>query len=348
MMNDKAEDLAYGRWPDVLEHAGIASSHFNGKHGPCPICGGKDRFRWAKKHGGTWVCSQCTEDKYANGFKMLMLYHGWTFREAADFIRAYFQGSAARGVTRAPVQKEGPAADNDRSLRRMCAIWEATREMTEGDPAHRYLCKRVPGLNFMPRYIRFHPALDYWAPPQTDGGRPQLVGKFPAMVARCFDPSGRFVQLHKTYLTEDGQKANVPVAKKTDKGIGVNGFAVPILPVKGDTLGFAEGIESAVAGAMFREIPVWPCLNGPSMAAFDLPASLMQQVRHVVIFEDHDELRRLHNGGMRRAGEHYASQLAQRMRAHGKRVLILRAGRVGLDMADHWVQTQRPMAAAMV
>lgn len=346
-MRDKAEDLACGRWPDVLIHAGIPDTHFNGKNGPCPICGGNDRFRWSKKYGGVWVCSHCTEDKYANGFRLLMTYREWTFRQAADFIRDYFQGSAAKGATRV-LPKADPVADNERNLRRMCEIWEATRELTEGDPAHLYLRNRVPGLDFMPRYIRFHPALDYWAPPESNGGRPQLLGRYPAMVARCFDPSGRFVQLHKTYLTECGQKADVPLAKKTERGIGINGFAVPIRPVLGDTLGFAEGIESAVAGAMFRKIPVWPCLNGPSMAAFDLPPSLIETVKNVVIFEDHDELKRLSSGGMRRAGEHYASQLAQRMRAHGKRVLILRAGRVGLDMADHWKQIQRPMAVAAV
>lgn len=38
---------AIGRWPDLLTAVGI-DTPFNGKHGPCPACGGKDRFRFDK------------------------------------------------------------------------------------------------------------------------------------------------------------------------------------------------------------------------------------------------------------------------------------------------------------
>jgi putative DNA primase/helicase len=35
---------ATGHWPDLLTTMGIDTPR-GGKHGPCPICGGKDRFR---------------------------------------------------------------------------------------------------------------------------------------------------------------------------------------------------------------------------------------------------------------------------------------------------------------
>ena len=32
----------------------------NGRHCPCPVCGGKDRFRFDNKDGrGTYICNQC-------------------------------------------------------------------------------------------------------------------------------------------------------------------------------------------------------------------------------------------------------------------------------------------------
>lgn len=352
-MNDKAEDLAYGRWPDILQACGIEQSHFNGRHGPCPLCGGKDRYRWSNKDGGLWVCNFCTEGRWANGFKLLMERMGYShFREAADHVRAYFNGSSgtvATALTR-PRRESEPALDVERSLKRMTALWAASRELSEGDPVHRYLQMRVPGLDFLPQMVRFHPALEYWAPPEAADGKPVLLGKFPAMVSKAFDAHGTFVQLHKTYLTADGRKADVPVVKKTERGVGINGFAVPMMPVAGDTLGVAEGIESALAAAMLRRIPVWPCLNGPAMAAFDVPDHLLHQLQRVVIFADHDQRKATRAQGARgpiyrSAGSHYAEQLAQRIRTRGKRVLVVKASRTGYDMADHWAELRSRDAA---
>lgn len=349
-MNDRAEDLAYGRWPEILEHAGIDATCFNGKHGPCPLCGGKDRFRWTNKNGGLWVCSGCTEDKYANGFRMLMEHLTLDFRGAADYVRGYFNGTGVRsGVMRKP--KPESAADNaERNRQRMERFWAGARAIIEGDPVWRYLHHRVPGLSFQPQWLRFHPSLEYWQRPEDPDGKPVLLGRYPAMLAKAFDVHGRFVQLHKTYLTADGRKADVPIVKKTDLGVGVNGFAVPLQPVVGDTLGFAEGIESALAGSMVRGIPVWPCLNGPSMASFAVPEKLLGQINCAVIFADNDERRDVRVTGSaewrkRSAGLHYAEQLAKSIRAQGKRVLIVKAARVGYDMANYWESSHRAALA---
>ena len=351
-MNDKAEDLAYGRWPEILQAAGISDVYFNGKNGPCPFCGGRDRYRWSKKYGGVWLCTNCpeSEGKWADGFKMLMKHLGYvSFRDAADHVRKYINGGSGERsacVARAPVPRSDPQADVERNMRRMVGIWQASRGITPGDPVDLYLKRRVPGLDFTPHMVRFHPALDYWVAPEDPKGRPELLGKFPAMVAKAVDARGAFVQIHKTYLTADGQKANVPLMKKTERGIGVNGFAVATMPVLGDTLGFAEGIESSLAAAMVRGIPVWPCLNGPSMAAFDVPEWLLDQVSRIVIFADHDKLKALPSAGpngarrFRAAGSHYAEQFAARARARGKRVLVVKASRVGSDMADYWAERQ--------
>jgi putative DNA primase/helicase len=220
-------------------------------------------------------------------------------------------------------------------------FWTCAQEVAEGDPVWRYLQLRVPGLDYLPRWVRFHPNLEYWQRPDDPNSKPTLLGRFPAMLAKAFDVHGRFVQLHKTYLTREGLKANVPIVKKTDLGVGVNGFAVPMQPLVGDTLGFAEGIESALAGSMVRRIPVWPCLNGPSMASYAVPEKLLQQVKNVVIFADNDERRRIRvagseGGRMRSAGMHFAEQLSQTVRSQGKRVMIIKAAKVGHDMADYW------------
>ncbi len=56
---DKALHEFNGRWRDVLSNYGCNVPSGN-KHGSCPVCGGKDRFRFDDKQGrGTWFCSQC-------------------------------------------------------------------------------------------------------------------------------------------------------------------------------------------------------------------------------------------------------------------------------------------------
>ncbi len=48
-----------GQWQGVLEGAGVTLPQGR-KHGPCPMCGGRDRFRFDDRDGrGTWICNQC-------------------------------------------------------------------------------------------------------------------------------------------------------------------------------------------------------------------------------------------------------------------------------------------------
>ncbi len=37
-------DAARGHWPDILVRFGIDESYLRNRHGPCPLCGGRDRF----------------------------------------------------------------------------------------------------------------------------------------------------------------------------------------------------------------------------------------------------------------------------------------------------------------
>lgn len=346
-MNDKAEDLAFGRWPDILTSRGMDPSFFTGKKGPCPFCGGSDRYHWVgKKYGGVWVCNSCTDDKYATGFNMLMQHMGYnSFREAADDVRDFFGANPAIQ----PISREQRLAMGnemtpervEKNRARMLKTWNEAREVTQGDPVSRYMQKRVPGMDFIPADIRYHPALEYWAPPPVGQDRPVLLGRFPAMLAYARASDGTLVQLHKTYLTPEGSKADVPLAKKTDLGVGVNSFAVRMMEPWGDKLAVCEGLETGWASAMLRDLPIWPCLNGPALSMFELPQELHGRIRTLVIFADSDELKaigRKEDGSTswKRPGSVYAEKLAQRARKQGLRTLIIKPARVGDDMADYW------------
>lgn len=69
-----------GRWREVLEGYG-AQLPSGRKHGPCPICGGKDRFRFDDKNGrGTFFCSHCGSH---GGLKLLSMFLGKSTIETA-------------------------------------------------------------------------------------------------------------------------------------------------------------------------------------------------------------------------------------------------------------------------
>ena len=58
-MNDLMQ-LSRNRWQEILQRLGIDQSLLNGKHAPCPMCGGKDRFRFTNHNGdGKYFCNQC-------------------------------------------------------------------------------------------------------------------------------------------------------------------------------------------------------------------------------------------------------------------------------------------------
>lgn len=340
-MQVRAEDLGHGRWPEVLRRAGMDDSYFGVRAGPCPLCRtGRDRFIWQEKNGGRWLCRHCTDAKYSGGMQLLIRWRDamgdgprsdtiQAFIEAANFVRDCFGGHHASAPAVAPVARREEQIDVAARRQRMERLWGETRAVEQGDPVHRYLTRRVPGLAMVPAQIRLHARLAYYDPPAVQGDKPVLVGHFAAMVVRGFNANGELVQLHKTYLTQEGQKAAVENPKKTDRGVGSNSFALRLMEPEGDTLGVCEGIETALAAHVLDGIAVWPCHAAGILANFVLPAGLRDRVKRVIIYADSDELKR-----GKRAGSFAAAQCADRLRREGIRTLIVRPAKVGCDMAD--------------
>ncbi|WP_323929004.1 DUF927 domain-containing protein [Aeromonas caviae] len=91
---------AIGRWPDLLIAVGI-DTPLSGKHGPCPACGGKDRFRFDNKGGrGTWICNQCGA---GDGLDLVGKVTGKLPKEVAELL-APLVGLSAGGLD--PAERE--------------------------------------------------------------------------------------------------------------------------------------------------------------------------------------------------------------------------------------------------
>lgn len=75
-----------GRWGSVFPLIHISVPNSPKQHGPCPCCGGKDRFRFDDKDGtGSWYCNQC--DPHAgDGFQLIRNVNRCTFLEAVELV----------------------------------------------------------------------------------------------------------------------------------------------------------------------------------------------------------------------------------------------------------------------
>ena len=91
----KITDVANGHWPAILGAlAGLSSDQLTDKHQPCPLCGGKDRYRFDDQDGtGSWFCNQCGGPSEAggagSGMDLLLRRTGWTFKDAAQRIEQH-------------------------------------------------------------------------------------------------------------------------------------------------------------------------------------------------------------------------------------------------------------------
>ncbi|HHJ4620906.1 MULTISPECIES: DUF927 domain-containing protein [Klebsiella/Raoultella group] len=75
-----------GSWESVLPQCGVTAPK-KGHHGPCPICGGNDRFHFIDDHGGgEWHCRQCDEPNHGDGLDLISRAHGITITVAAQKV----------------------------------------------------------------------------------------------------------------------------------------------------------------------------------------------------------------------------------------------------------------------
>ena len=90
------------QWPAILAGLGIDPAYLRNRHGPCPTCGGKDRFRFDDKEGdGSYYCNGCGA---GDGFAMLERVHGWSAQEALQAV-ARWLGMVGYGSTVMPSKR---------------------------------------------------------------------------------------------------------------------------------------------------------------------------------------------------------------------------------------------------
>lgn len=305
----KVAASAQDKWPYIFEDLApelgnaMASAPY---HVACPVHGGTDGFRlfndYAKTGGG--VCNSC--GPRPRGFSMLAWVKGYQYHEAVEAV-AKWLGENGEDTPqlkeRAPVPPPKPLVDPAKAYASIRKVWTASLPL-EASAAERYLRQRGIWPENIPKTLRAHPGLNYFdAKTKTDHG------VFPCLLAPIKDKDNRIVSVHRTFLTETGDKAPVPSPKKVmSQCAEIRGAAIKLYAPE-EVLGLTEGIETALAVYAITRMPVWSCVSAALMELVDIPAS----VKHVIIWADLDRSNR---------GIQAAEKLADRLEKEGKTVEI--------------------------
>lgn len=91
-------DAARGRWEETLGRLGVNTALLTSRHGPCPGCGGRDRFRFDDKEGeGTFICSQGGGGNLSgNGLTLLAHVTGWEWKRCVEEVGRLYLSDASR------------------------------------------------------------------------------------------------------------------------------------------------------------------------------------------------------------------------------------------------------------
>ena len=298
-------DAAQGHWKKILIAAGIEADVLKNKHGTCPLCSGKNKFRFDDKGLGSWICNSCGA---GYGYKLLKQFTGQPDKELLAMID---QLLGHRPVIQAKPSDPQLLANRRRLIKFRAGLREC------GTITASYLRNRGVGLGQM-SFMREHPAAPYY----QDG---QLVGHYPAMVNQLINRQGQTITFHVTYLSESGWKAEVATPKK---------IMTPTEPITGsairlsnthERMAITEGIETALGVMRYEKVPCWSCYSANNLAKFDPPDG----IQSLLIYGDRDRSY---------TGQAAAYELARRMQTRGIDVDVVLPPDVGQDWLDYWVE----------
>lgn len=84
------KEAARGRWLEVLTAVGgFDPDLLDGKHHPCPRCGGRDRFRLLDRNCGAVICNQCFAKQNGDGLSAIRWFQDSTFDRVVSAVGHY-------------------------------------------------------------------------------------------------------------------------------------------------------------------------------------------------------------------------------------------------------------------
>jgi phage/plasmid primase-like uncharacterized protein len=318
------------RLESVLHQRGIAlRGRGDQRAGPCPVCGGRDRFGvHLGKGDGLFHCRGCGA-KGNGAISLVMFLDGCGFldavetlagpppdsnhRETDDERRAREQRirEARERSEREQHEREArQAADLRRTIRYCNELW--ARAQLLPSRAIGYFAGRRVHINDVPDHggLRWHPAFPQWIDGPT---RPSIIARFTdAITAK---PGGIW---HR------------PITGEKPKALGpMKGHVIRLWPDEAVTTGLVigEGVETCMSaatriihyGTMLQ--PAWACTCRRNIADFPI----LPGIEHLTILADNDA---------KGDGQVDARKCAQRWAASGAEVTVLVPDELGADFND--------------
>jgi putative DNA primase/helicase len=313
------------KWSSIFIGVGVSLTEAarRGRDAPCPICGGKDRFRFSNKDGlGLWYCHGCGEG--GDGVKLVMLAKGVDFKVAAKLIDGVLGNRSFYGASTSDGNGDNKPKDVLRS-------WRDAYPDIRGTAVEAYLKGRGLILtDAEARSLKSHPALWHWISKQKFPAMIAAVARSPDECASTGSGGGTIITCHQTFLQIDGSdKAPVEKPKLFPSGVDPAGAAVwfnagAISPDHWFVV--AEGIESVLSAMRILGVAAGcAALSTWGIKRLVLPPS----ARRVIVFADSDELQQ---------GVAAANEARRRWQDEGRAVKVLQAERDGDDANDVWLR----------
>jgi len=290
-----------GKWPGIFSALGIDVG--TGKHKPCPLCGGKDRFRFDNKDGeGTYICGQCGA---GDGWTLLQKSLNIDFKGAVKAIEDII-GKVKKTTINNGLQYKPEL------LRK---LYKDSKPLSGECLGSKYLKNR--GLKTFPPTLRY----------LNNCYEPSTKTKMPSILATLSAPDSEALSLHRTYLNVAGYKADIKKCRlmMTPKK-PLAGSAVRLFPAT-NQIGITEGIETAIAVHEMYDIPVWAALSTSLLQAFEPPKG----IENITIYADSD---------LNYAGEKAAYILANKLYLAGYAVGVQTPEQKGTDFLDQLNYTE--------
>jgi phage/plasmid primase-like uncharacterized protein len=306
---DDVLQQAKGRWIDILRtlapELGKAVDNFSGKYTAsarefCPVHGGKsgEAFTLLKDadETGGGVCNSCGTK--TDGISLLMWIKGWDFREAleqvADAIGIVNSGNAP---TKALRQKYVPKPLTAEELAESAKLVKKRDQIISecvsinhktAKPAKLYFAKRgFDSLRIISKEVKFHLGLPSWHVDKVTGDWVN-EGFYPCIVSIIRNSKSEVMNIHRTFITDDGDKAPIKSPRKLGAAIlthPVSGCSIQLDPTM-SSMAIAEGLETTLAVKIaYPELAQNCAINAELMKNWQPPVGC----NRVFIFADLDK-----------------------------------------------------------
>lgn len=249
---------------DIIDRVGISGLRTQGceRVGPCPICGGRDRFA-INLRTNAFLCRRC-DIRGGDQIALVSQVLGLSFRDALTWLCgdapvAIDEAELARRRARAAkAEEERQRAANrfrQQAIADARAIWDRSMPGSRG-VVRAYLAARgITQLRDIPAALRFISDHAY-----VKGGK--VMHRGPAMIAGILNASGALMAVHQTWVDINPPHGKARVvfqgeaqASKLVRGSKKGGAIRLSTPADASVLIMGEGIETTLSAMIADPVP---------------------------------------------------------------------------------------------